>query len=108
VLRPLAYRISPTPSPSAEQEVTYGFELICRPDDEAHMRALMLHGVAQSSLTLTGLRSEDIEGTNKMRVTASIQGTGRQTAALEQLVARLSLEAGVSSVSWAIQGESLE
>jgi hypothetical protein len=68
----------------------------------------MLQGVAQSSLTLTGLRSEDIEGTNKMRVTANIQGAGRQTAALEQLVARLSLEAGVSSVSWAIQGESLE
>jgi putative Mg2+ transporter-C (MgtC) family protein len=108
VLRPLAYRLYPTPAQSAEQEVVYGFELVCRPEDEAHMRALMLHGVAQSALTLTGLRSEDIEGTSKMRVTAHIQGIGRQTASLEQLVARLSLEAGVSAVSWAIQGETLE
>ena len=51
------------------------------------------------------LRSEDIEGTNKMKVTARITGLGRQDEALEQLVMRLSLEAGVSSVSWAVHTE---
>jgi hypothetical protein len=33
---------------------------------------------------------------------------GRQHAALEQLVVRLSLEPGVSSVSWAVRTEALE
>lgn len=55
-----------------------------------------------------GLRSEDIEGTNKMKVTAQIKGLGRQDDALEQIVVRLSLEAGVSSVSWAVRTEILE
>ena len=105
VLRPLAYRIYPAQVTSGEQEVTYGFELNCRPEDEAHMRALMLQAMSQSPLTLAALRSEDIEGTNKMKVTASIRGLGRQDQALEQLVVRLSLEAGVSSVSWAVQSE---
>jgi putative Mg2+ transporter-C (MgtC) family protein len=105
VLRPLAYRLYPAQVSSEEQEVTYAFELHCRPDDEAHMRALMLQAMSRSPLTLTSLRSEDIEGTNKMRVTARIRGLGRQDQALEQLVVRLSLEAGVSSVSWAVHAE---
>lgn len=105
VLRPLAYRLYPAQESSEEQEVTYGFDLICRPEDEAHMRALMLQGMSRSSLTLTSLRSEDIEGTNRMKVTARITGLGRQDEALEQLVVRLSLEPGVSSVSWVVQAE---
>src|ERR1700749_4946204 len=46
VLRPLAYRLYPAQAAAVEQEVTYGFELICRPEDEAHMRALMLQGMS--------------------------------------------------------------
>jgi len=108
VLRPLAYRLYPAQSASEEQELTYGFELNCRPEDEAHMRALVLQAMSQSPLTLTALRSEDIEGSNKLRVTARIRGLGRQDQALEQLVVRLYLEAGVSSVSWAVHSEALE
>ena len=105
VLRPLSYRLYPAQTASPEHEVTYGFELICRRDDEAHMRAQMLQSVSQSALTLNSLRSEDIEGTNKLKITARITGLGRQHEALEQLVARLSLEAGVSSVTWAVHAE---
>lgn len=108
VLRPLAYRLYPAQVSSEEQEVTYGLELHCRPEDEAHMRALMLQGMSQSPLTLVSLRSEDIEGANKMKVSARIRGLGRQDQALERLVVRLSLEAGVSSVSWAVQAEVME
>jgi hypothetical protein len=39
---------------------------------------------------------------------AWIKGIGRQDQQLEELVARLSLEAGVSSVSWAIRTPTLE
>jgi putative Mg2+ transporter-C (MgtC) family protein len=109
VLRPLAYRIYPNKqSVDSEQEVAYGFELVCRPEDEAHMRALLLQAMSRSALALNSLRSEDIEGANKLKVTARITGVGRQHEALEQLVVRLSLEAGVSSVSWAVQSVALE
>jgi putative Mg2+ transporter-C (MgtC) family protein len=108
VLRPLAYRLYPAQTAGEEQEVTYAFELICNPDGEAHMRALLLQAMSRSSLTLTALRSEDIEGTPKMKITAQIKGLGRQDESLEQLVVRLSLEAGVSSVSWAVHTQVLE
>ena len=108
VLRPLAYRLYPAQASSEEQEVAYGLELICRPEDEAHIRALMLQAMSQSPLTLVSLRSEDIEGANKMKVTASVSGLGRHDQGLERMVGRLSSEAGVSSVSWAVRAEVLE
>ncbi len=108
VLRPLAYRLYPAQTTGEEQEVKYAFELICRPEDEAHMRALMLQAMSRSALTLTALRSEDTEGTSKMKVTAQIRGLGGQDEPLEQLVVRLSLEAGVSSVSWAVHSQVLD
>lgn len=105
VLRPLAYRLYPIQAASEEQEVSYILELHCRQRDEAHMRALLLQGMSTTALTLTSLRSEDIEGTDKMKIAALIRGLGRQDTALEQLVVRLSLEGGVSSVSWAVEAE---
>lgn len=108
VLRPLAYDLYPVQASGSEQEVTYGFEVICNPDGEAHIRALLLQAMARSALTLTALRSEDIEGTAKLKVTAQIKGLGRQDEASKQLVVRLSLEAGVSSVSLAVHTQILE
>ncbi len=74
ILRPLAYRLYPAQASGEEQEVTYGFELVCNQADEAHMRALLLQAMSRSPLTLAALRSEDIEGTPKMKVTAQIKG----------------------------------
>jgi putative Mg2+ transporter-C (MgtC) family protein len=108
VLRPLAYRLYPAQAAGEEEEVTYGFELACRQEDEARMRALLVQAMSHSSLMLAALRSEDVEGTPKMKVSARIKSLGRQDEALEQLVVRLSLEAGVSSVSWSVQPQGLE
>jgi putative Mg2+ transporter-C (MgtC) family protein len=108
VLRPLAYHIYPSRQAGEEQEVIYLFELVCRAEGEVHIRALLVQAMAQSPLTLTGLKSEDIEGTDKLRVTAQLRGLGRQDQALEQIVVRLSLEAGVSSVSWSVSTQPME
>ena len=108
ILRPLTYHMYRDRAVTAELEATYNFDLICRPEDEAQVRTLMVQGISRTALALTALRSEDIEGTDKMKVTARIRGVGRRDEDLEQLVARLSLERGVSSVSWAVQTEALE
>ncbi len=109
VLRPLAYRFHPIQqSGGEEQDVTYTFELICRVEDEAHMRTLLLHAMGNKSLLLTSLSSEDLEGSPKVKVSALIKGLGRQDESLEQLVAQLSLEPGVTSVSWAVRAQALE
>lgn len=54
------------------------------------------------------MEGEDIEATPKLKVTAQIRGLGRQDSVLEQIVVRLSLEAGVSSISWAVNSQVLE
>jgi putative Mg2+ transporter-C (MgtC) family protein len=108
VLRPLAYRIYPSRQTGGEQEVTYTCELVCRSEDEARIRALLVKTMAESPLTLLGLKSEDIESTNKLRVVGELRGLGRQDEALEHIIVRLSLEAGVSSVSWSVTTQPME
>jgi putative Mg2+ transporter-C (MgtC) family protein len=108
VLRPIAYRLHPSQQMGTEQEVTYVCELVCRGEDEAHIRPLLVHTTAQNPLTLIGLKSEDIEGTAKLKVVAHVRALGRQNQALEQLIARLSLEPGVSSVSWSMTAQPME
>jgi putative Mg2+ transporter-C (MgtC) family protein len=109
VLRPIAYRLHPSQQQMGiEQEVTYLCELVCRGEDEAHIRPLLVQTAAQNPLTLVGLKSEDIEGTAKLKVVAHVRGLGRQDQALEQLIARLSLEPGVSSVSWSMTAQLME
>ena len=49
-----------------------------------------------------------MEGIQKLKVAASIKGIGRQDQQVEELVARLSLETGVTSVSWAVRTPTLE
>ena len=107
-LRPLAYKIHPIQSSGGEEEVNYAFELVCRAEDETHIRALLLQALARTSLSLISLRSEDIEGTSKLKVSAQIRGLGRQDEPVEGMVARLSLEAGVTAVSWAISAQAIE
>ena len=107
-LRPLAYRLHPMQRSGQEEELAWKFELICRMEDEAHMRALLLHAIADKSFILSSLRSEDLEGTAKLKVSALIKGLGRQDESLEQLVALLSLEPSLTSVSWAVSTQILE
>jgi hypothetical protein len=45
------------------------------------------------------------DGTGAAEVQAILTSTGRQNVLLEQIVCRLSLEAGVSGVSWEIVAE---
>ena len=68
----------------------------------------MPNRLTRTVATLTALKSEDLEGTAKMKVAAQIGGLGRQDQALEQLVVRLSLEGGVSSISWSVTAQVLE
>ena len=108
VLRPIAYRLHPIHVAGIEEEVTYLCELVCRAEDETHIRPLLVQTMTQNPLTLIGLKSEDIEGTAKMKVVAHIRSLGRQDQVLEQLIARLSFEPSVSSVSWSMTAQLME
>jgi putative Mg2+ transporter-C (MgtC) family protein len=90
---------------TVDADITYLFRIIGRADQESHMRALLLHSIGGQPLLLKSLKSEDIEPTSKVEVHAVLTSTGRQNLLLEQIVSRLSLEPGVTGVSWEIIAE---
>ena len=91
---------------TSDAEITYLFRITARVDQEAHMRALLLQSLSGQALFLMSLKSDDVEHTEKVEVRATLTSTGRQNLVLEQIVSRLSLEPGVSGVSWEILAES--
>jgi putative Mg2+ transporter-C (MgtC) family protein len=90
---------------TADADITYLFRITARSEQEAHMRALLLHFLSGQPLLLKSLKSDDVERTDKVEVQAVLTSTGRQNLLLEQIVSRLSLEPGVSGVSWEILAE---
>jgi putative Mg2+ transporter-C (MgtC) family protein len=99
VLRPLAYRIDRRPVETTELESRYRFRAVCRHEDEAHIRALVLQSL--SGYRLQSLYSEDLDQL-RVGVNADLLIQGGPDDRLEHAVSRLSLEPGVSAVRWEI------
>lgn len=102
LLRPLANQINQQPIKGTELEFCYRCSVVCRSNDEAHVRALLLQTVSSGAMRLRSLRSEDLEIADKVEVEADLVTQDRNDEFLEQIVSRLSLEPGVSAVSWKI------
>jgi putative Mg2+ transporter-C (MgtC) family protein len=100
LLRPIVMFINKQPLMGAEVEVGYLVSVTCRNPDEAHVRALLLQGLAGGGLALRRLDSNDIEGTGRVVVTAVMTASHRVDADVEKIVGRLSLEPTVSAARW--------
>jgi putative Mg2+ transporter-C (MgtC) family protein len=100
VLRPLVNAINRQPIETADVETSYVVNVICRGTEEAQMRALLVQGFGVGDLHLRELESSDIEGTDRVTITATLTSDKRREIALEYIVGRLSLEPGVTSARW--------
>jgi len=100
LLRPIVSFINRQPMMSTELETGYLVSVTCRNPDEAHIRALLLQGLAGCGLTLRRLESNDLEGSARVVVTAFTTATQRVDADVEKIVGRLSLEPTVSAARW--------
>jgi putative Mg2+ transporter-C (MgtC) family protein len=81
-------------------ESQYVLRFVCRGDDEAKLRVSLMHVLHALPITLHALSSEDLNSNGKVEVRATLVSSERQNAILEEIVQRLSLESGVSAVSW--------
>ena len=99
-LRPLGPLIERQQASGAEIEMSYRVIAVCREQDEQHLRTLLLQAVTMVGLMLRALHSENLAASGSVRVEAELLTEGRQDRRIEQLASRLSLEPGVSSVSW--------
>jgi putative Mg2+ transporter-C (MgtC) family protein len=100
LLRPIVSFINRQPLTATELEVAYLVSVTCRSPDEAHIRALLLQGLAGSALALRRLDSTDLEGGGRVGVTAFATASQRVDTDIEKIVGRLSLEPTVSAARW--------
>jgi putative Mg2+ transporter-C (MgtC) family protein len=102
VLRPLGHGINQKPLKGTEVELCYRCSVICLDQKESHVRTLLLQSVNNGKMHLRSLGSSELENINKVEVKADFVTQERSDAFLEQILSQLSLEVGVSAVSWSI------
>src|SRR5580704_9735644 len=102
ILRPVAFRINRTPVQKEEHEILYRLRCTCRTADEANIRTMLIQNVGRTPLSLIALHSLDDELLARVNVKAYLKTVGPKEEALEQIVTRLSLEAGVTAISWEV------
>jgi putative Mg2+ transporter-C (MgtC) family protein len=74
---------------------------VTRAADEAHTPTLLVRELTRDDFVLHSVQSHDLNsGSGLVEGTAELQHHGRDDLALEALVSRLSLEPGVTSVTW--------
>jgi putative Mg2+ transporter-C (MgtC) family protein len=95
-------RLRATPS---ESDQAYTVSVVCKGTDEAHVRALLLQGLAIGDMHLVELESTNIEGSDRVLVAAALRADKRDDAVLERVVGRLSLEPAVTSARWRVSGD---
>ena len=100
LLRPIVNFINRQPLTATELEIGYILSVTCRSPDEAHVRALLLQGLAGSGLALRRLDSSDLDATDRVCVTAFVTAPHRVDADVEKIVGRLSLEQSVTAARW--------
>ncbi|MCS6780573.1 MAG: MgtC/SapB family protein [Geminicoccaceae bacterium] len=106
-LRPLAALVNRQPLLAPETDSAYAVTIVCRSAQEAHVRALLLQGLASSGLRLRGLDSHDLDEADKVEIAARVHADQRADRTLEQIIGRISLEPGVSAARWRV-GEQAE
>jgi len=104
LLRPIAQVIDRTSTGASELELHYTLRLVCLQSNEQHIRHLLVQMLSKGSLILQSLNSSDTENSEKTRVEAEVVAQAPAYSGLEEVVARLSLEEGVSEVSWRAAG----
>ena len=108
VLRPLAYRLHPVLPEAAPAETLYEVRLTCKIAIVGHIRALLLSTIASLPVVLQAIHSEQDDANDVTNLRAEVRTVGRNNAAMEQIVMRLSMEDDVSGLSWSIAESALE
>lgn len=106
-LRPVVRVINQRPLAQVQQVECwwqYRLEVVCRDEDEAYVRALLLQGISSGALQLQKLESENQanESVIYSRVISSVIASQRSDSQIERVIGRLSLEPSVSLASWQV------
>lgn len=101
VLREVSRAINAAPVDTADMVREYQLSVVCREEDEVHIRAVLSNAMYAEPLQFQSLTSRDCgDQPPRIEVTATCRSHPKDQARLEQVASRISMEKGVSSVSW--------
>jgi putative Mg2+ transporter-C (MgtC) family protein len=101
LLRELSHMINSTPVSGADLIRQYVITVVCREEDEIHIRTLLSNSMYSQPLSFQSLTSRDVGGEPpRIEVTATVSMHPKDQAKLELMASRISMEKGVSSISW--------
>lgn len=107
LLRPLGNRINRVPVAKEDGGIYYySFKIRCKEQVENHLRVLILETLRKDThLQLRSLRSSDNGNPAYTYIEAEVFANGKHDAEMEKLAGILTLEYGVTEVSWEVNGQ---
>ncbi len=109
LLRPIGVFLNRYSFHSADNDEStflYKFNITCKEQVENHLRVLLLNAVKKDQhLQLRSLRSSDDSNPAYAFVEAEIFAHGKHDVEMENLASLLTIEYGVTQVSWEINGQ---
>lgn len=106
-LRRLSFLVRPALPEAEITEGHYLIELTCLATEETHLRTLLLSIISAAPVSLQAIHSED-EPNNRTRLRAEVLVAGQNHRVIEDIAMRLSLEPGVSSLTWSVVPTAME
>lgn len=100
LLRPLGRLIERAPHGGGDDIGTYSLTVDVRRKHEPHLRAQLLQALADTGIRLQGLNSHASDDGATVTLRADLLIDGNDSARLDGLVTRLSIEPGVRTVAW--------
>jgi putative Mg2+ transporter-C (MgtC) family protein len=99
-LRPVVRWIEAHTKITTDVETYYRLRVVCAEGEGAHIRAILLRHIGgHARMSVQGISTEEDEKEGKV-IVAEVYALERNDRALEEIVARLSIEPEVTAVSW--------
>jgi putative Mg2+ transporter-C (MgtC) family protein len=100
-LRPLAHWVDARRKMAVDVDVYYRIRVVCPEKEQPVVRTVLLRHVnSQAQLNVHGISVLDGEQPDQALVVCEVFSSGRNDRYMNDLVSRLSIEPGVSAVSW--------
>jgi len=101
LLRPVVRKLESRTRMAVDVETLYRMRVVCLTQQEAVIRMIfMRHVNSQSQMALQGLLAKEADLEGNTAVVAEIFSSERNDRYMNELVSRIGVEPGVSSVSW--------
>jgi putative Mg2+ transporter-C (MgtC) family protein len=100
-LRPITDRIDAMRKTAVDVETGYRMRVVCQERDEGLVRTILLRHVnSLPKMTIQGISTEEAEASHRATIVADIFSAERNDRAMQDLMSRVNIEHGVSSVRW--------